>query len=778
MVFEDSAAATLARSQWESCLTSSTFAEVVHLLSGAMIPAEKFSRPMQKSVAASEQRSFPMGDSRAVADASSIEEHIERAQHAPMPSRDPSAGAPADLKAAVAHVASFQHDSSALAEWRRGQAAVLADAQRRLAPLSSSLASHTPAHIASAPVSLDPLLVEAMAVASGMPNTGVGFNLLCGAVMVGDVPDTGVFRPAPRCADISPETFDHRSWADSLHDSIRRRGNSMTTAQRDSARAVLAKSMDEAKEGWCSGPLTRDDVRAKFPSGYWPTRRFGVLQKGAVRPCDDARESQQNAATSLREALTNTNAELPASIASLFYELLGELCFLKGGSDDWRKAYRQCGARDPACQVVACWDPDTRRVVYFVIGGMAFGQLAAVNNFNLVAALMTRFARLLFAVCCGNYFDDYVVVEPDFAGSTGQHSLLALHTRCGFLLDRSKHDPMARAFTFVGVQHDLSQVHRGCVSLKILPERAERVSSICTSILAANKLFPAQSASLRGKLYFSCCTAFGRVGRAALQPLVQRQFSKSTAAALAPEEVHSLKFFIALLAAMPPRVIDLASAKPDPVLVWSDASYENSVGRIGFVAFFPWLAGESDRESLPACILPHITRLPFSGFVHSDAVLSPAFIALLAPKAQQIGQCELTAGIAPYLSLPDLFRGREVLHWIDNSSAGSALIKGYSGKPDSAHLTNIFHMFNCGLRARVWFEYVESKANVADLPSRGEFSYLLHELLSVAVPMRVPEPAEWDAPLSHWRDLATSSVRKRVRSHANGRQRKRPGGTR
>ena len=184
------------------------------------------------------------------------------------------------------------------------------------------------------------------------------------------------------------------------------------------------------------------------------------------------------------------------------------------------------------------------------------------------------------------------------------------------------------------------------------------------------------------------------------------------------------------------------------------------------------------RSRYCPCILPYVNHLPFSGFVHSDAILSPAFIALLAPKAQQIGQCELTGGIAPYLSLPDLFRGREVLHWIDNSSAGSALIKGYSGKPDSAHLTNIFHMFNCGLRARVWFEYVESKANVADLPSRGEFSYLLHELLSVTVPMRVPEPAEWDAPLSYWRDLAISSIKKRVRSHADGRQRKRSGGTR
>ena len=63
--------------------------------------------------------------------------------------------------------------------------------------------------------------------------------------------------------------------------------------------------------------------------------------------------------------------------------------------------------------------------------------------------------------------------------------------------------------------------------------------------------------------------------------------------------------------------------------------------------------------------------------------------------------------------------GRDVVHWIDNTSAKAALVHGYSGALDSSRLVHALHAYNLGLRARPWFEYVRSKANPADEPSRG-----------------------------------------------------------
>jgi hypothetical protein len=53
------------------------------------------------------------------------------------------------------------------------------------------------------------------------------------------------------------------------------------------------------------------------------------------------------------------------------------------------------------------------------------------------------------------------------------------------------------------------------------------------------------------------------------------------------------------------------------------------------------------------------------------------------------------------------------------------LVKGYASAIDSGLLVNAFHAFNAGLGAHAYFEYVRSKANVADYPSRFEFALLV-----------------------------------------------------
>ena len=60
-----------------------------------------------------------------------------------------------------------------------------------------------------------------------------------------------------------------------------------------------------------------------------------------------------------------------------------------------------------------------------------------------------------------------------------------------------------------------------------------------------------------------------------------------------------------------------------------------------------------------------------------------------------------------------------MIHFIDNSSALYGMVKGYSSQPDNLSIIRAFHAANLAMRANVWFSYVASKANVADLPSRG-----------------------------------------------------------
>jgi hypothetical protein len=137
-------------------------------------------------------------------------------------------------------------------------------------------------------------------------------------------------------------------------------------------------------------------------------------------------------------------------------------------------------------------------------------------------------------------------------------------------------------------------------------------------------------------------------------------------------------------------------------------------------------------------------------------------MALLEKREQYVGQLEVMAGVAAYTSRPDQFRGRDVIHFIDNTGALFGMAKGYSGDDDSARLIHVFHTVASAVDANVWLEYVQSGANIADLPSRGEFA-LLESLGSIRFETRLPRVGgDWlDVYKSIFRDYAPR-VRRRV----------------
>ena len=79
---------------------------------------------------------------------------------------------------------------------------------------------------------------------------------------------------------------------------------------------------------------------------------------------------------------------------------------------------------------------------------------------------------------------------------------------------------------------------------------------------------------------------------------------------------------------------------------------------------------------------------------------------------------ELLWGHSPYASIPRVFAGKLALHWIDNTSAVSGFVKGYSRPIDSAMIVHGQSATCVALGCSPFYYYVRSSANVADLPSR------------------------------------------------------------
>ena len=64
-------------------------------------------------------------------------------------------------------------------------------------------------------------------------------------------------------------------------------------------------------------------------------------------------------------------------------------------------------------------------------------------------------------------------------------------------------------------------------------------------------------------------------------------------------------------------------------------------------------------------------------------------------------------------------------------------------------MVNQFHLQAAAQRMAIWAEYVPSKANIADLPSRGSYE-LLDQLGGRRVGVPVVGIDDWMAPLHAW----------------------------
>ena len=222
-----------------------------------------------------------------------------------------------------------------------------------------------------------------------------------------------------------------------------------------------------------------------------------------------------------------------------------------------------------------------------------------------------------------------------------------------------------------------------------------------------------------------------------------------------------------LLENLPVLVISCLAIKQRPIVVWSDAAYELSSATpaiIGFVVFVPHLSAASGYN--PGRHLMTLgkraRRTAVGSFFYAWMVVPDSFMQRFKVKKQYIGQLELLGAVCVYYSWPAIERaaGRklptEVIHFIDNSSALCALIKGYSGLPDSARLVYAYHC----LLLTVWFEprvihmaFVATAANIGDMPTRLEkehFVDFLSNLDATLIQLELP-------PLDAWESIGSTS---------------------
>jgi hypothetical protein len=665
---------------------------------------------------------------RLVKETASMVAHVREACQVPLPQPEFDSPAAEDL---VAAVRTCVQQRLGLDTWREDRLGHIATLAWRLSAFSASIAALSPPHVHELVKDVNLAFLAAFVDAVEWPHTAIIRDLTLGFTIVGDIPDTGLFRLVHRPATAPASTLlpkSNRIWRkESVVPRLEREAKRGSAAQREAARAVEAATDKELAKGYVKGPYNAKQLHKLFGKNKWrPQVRFGVVQGDKVRPIDNAKAALLNAASRTLETIACITFEFPALVARIFFSVCCSLGLpmlaLLLGLDDIRAAYRRIPVRQPQFTVFAIWSFRRGRVEYYWMPGHNFGLASSVLNFNAFPAVMVCMARSLLALPCGHYFDDYMLIDLLSAGGLGQACLATLHLLVGIDLEPTKSESMSPCNKALGVYVDVSRIH---YTYKVFafssPERVQNILAMLRKARDADLLDPGTASMIRGKLGFVLTSSFSRVARAATQPLVQREWH-DTDYSFSPALHAMLDFFEYILDRLPDLEIDLVRETRPPLIIYSDAMFTPASRR-------------RERYSRAAWVVID----PVSGEVyHSDRVLPPSFFAALAPDdTTYILQAELVAAISVYYSLPRLLAQRPVIHFIDNTGALSLLVHGYSSRADCARLVNSFHVLHCSLRCKTWFDWVPSAANISDLPSRGEYAQYFAAL-----------------PSSRWRDFA------------------------
>ena len=688
-------------------------------------------------------------ESRLVRESEDIEAHVAAACGTSFPSHVERGGyvPSADLIAAANQCAALGKRAKG---WRDRRAQAFRAIAHNLESLEAELRSFVaiPPTVAAIAGNVQVALLFCMVDAMEWPDSELPIRMLTGMPVLGSISDTGLYRPVtPDCnaADFRVR-FDavmatNSAWLEEVCSLVTHRAHRASTpSQRWVLQELERVTMGEVREGMLGPPMTRAQFVGKYGDSGRPLPRFAVPKNAGepdetVRAIDDGKLSGSNFATLMPETIAPPTFELPAHIAAIMAEARRAAGLppleLEIGLDDLFAAYRRVPTSQPQYTTVAFWSAAHKQVMFSEVYGHPFGLLASVVNFHRVPTLLCAVARRVFAVPVDHFFDDYICVEPAVGQGSAQYALRVVHDAVRFGLAPKKRKEHASANVELGVFCDMSRAaSEGVVVFQPTEKRVRSVLATLKRARVQNHLSPSDASSLFGKLGFTLSAAYGKVGRAATQPLIQRCHRDRAPYVFSDGLQRMHDFLEKLLPSLPPMEVPIAPSALAPghgmgaAYVYSDASYErDGTNGLGIALIDP-VSGE---------------RLYAAGVCPQWL-----FDSFKPDRKTYIAQLEALATVLVYTTFGARLRGRKVYHFCDNTVALSAALHGYANQPDLADASNALHCAACGLRIDLWLEWVASKANLADVPSRPTHDQgVLGRLGMREVRMVFPTREEW-----------------------------------
>ncbi|CAE7228488.1 unnamed protein product, partial [Symbiodinium sp. CCMP2456] len=271
--------------------------------------------------------------------------------------------------------------------------------------------------------------------------------------------------------------------------------------------------------------------------------------------------------------------------------------------------------------------------------------------------------------------------------------------------------------------HNADYIASGLVTLRNKPGRAEKILEAFEEVDAPEAITRHQIQVLHGLLNFAAGFLAGRSLKHVCYDLLELLEWRGTLAFAKLKELARRTREI--LEGSPPRLLSCLFA-PDPILIWTDGSWESGVAGIGACVWDPLssagrvFAGEAPSWALDAW------RADF------DTDQEP----------QLICHIELFVMVTIRWMLAERLLNRRVILFVDNESARFAILKGGSHSRGMSDLVRAFDRPDLKHPMLYWVDRVPSYSNVADGPSRKDCRCALSLMRTTVV-----EEFFWTEPL-------------------------------
>jgi len=560
-----------------------------------------------------------------------------------------------------------------------------------------------------------PAWIAVIVAALRWPDTALPNKLIFGFEILDVIEPARIFRQLPQ--EVVDQPFDDAFFGEPALEYIERLEADKRVHK--NAADILKETVKEQQLGLIGPLVGRQHFDRMYGRGQWrPFPRHVVYQAEKCRPIDDGRAGGHNAAAKLSETIVTQRGTWLISLVKSLVCRIAELqsltpremqraawphwlCILAALEDMW-KGYRQNHVQDDHSRatIATFIHPNTSKRVYAQLFGLPFGLGVSVVQFNRVPMLQTAIHRRVCANLQAHYFDDSITAAFSTIAAATKVQVSRLANFMGVINSADKRESMSGERSFLGTVTDMSMVRQDlALSFAVKPSTRQKTLDTIEECDRVGRVTPGDASTIRGLVTWMDNFITGKPCRGALAALVARQYYERIRGDPVTDKLKwALDFIKLAVAHMPPRFVHVAPLARRPVIIYTDASEEDS--------------SPMSLIKVGALIITAGQTLCYAATLPNEVVVAWDF------RQKYISQAELIMGPLLALGAKDVLAGQDAVWFIDNTAALSAMIKAASPVEDSSMMALMAALGFIASNTRVWFEFVPSAQNCSDALSR------------------------------------------------------------